>query len=407
MLSRLRKSYVRKLSSMYSSFSNIGTLPPPTLNWTGDEGGYEIEIMDRTDVIKSIPSNAKAALARRRRTVWKAVVAGASKVWSFVGESKLPGLERAIYEVPGSLSGGEEDKMSLFGSAVTRALAGDAATDPRLPYISARSLARTIQSHMEKDLEALNARNRAQNPLCPLIAQVPVTAGKAMAQTFVCSLPSPPCPPLPPYSVKLTDTAVHLKWLSMPFSGEDALEYNLQARGQAKLNRAWTSVGTYAKISAMWFNVVHLVPGVALQFRVRAANHGGWGGWSDASEFYRPYANPVMAIGENMQAAIAIGAREVLSSMKKYFTAMEAQTLGSKVLVTVATRDGGFKRGSVAKECVSVALSGMTRFPLDSLVQSYGCLLLGWACFARPQIAKEAREQVSPFGGASASATKS
>ena len=74
---------------------------------------------------------------------------------------------------------------------------------------------------------------------------------------------------------------------------------------------------------------------------------------------------------------------------------MEAQTLGSKVLVTVATRDGGFKRGSVAKDCVSVALSGMQRFPLDALVQSYGCLLLGWACFARPQIAKEARDQVS------------
>ena len=62
----------------------------------------------------------------------------------------------------------------------------------------------------------------------------------------------------------------------------------------------------------------------------------------------------------------------------------------------MATRDGGFKRGSVAKDCVGVALSGMSRFPLDSLVQSYGCLLLGWACFARPLIAKEAREQNAP-----------
>ena len=52
-----------------------------------------------------------------------------------------------------------------------------------------------------------------------------------------------------------------------------------------------------------------------------------------------------MPIRENMQTAIAIGAREVLSTMKKYFTAIEAQTLGGKVLITVATKDGGFKRG--------------------------------------------------------------
>ena len=98
-----------------------------------------------------------------------------------------------------------------------------------------------------------------------------------------------------------------------------------------------------AQISSSWFNVVHLVPGVSLQFRVRAANHGGWGDWSSPSEMYRPYANPVMPIGENMQAAIAIGAREVLTSMRKYYTAMEAQTLGSKVsaLVLCAQKTGG------------------------------------------------------------------
>jgi len=77
--------------------------------------------------------------------------------------------------------------------------------------------------------------------------------------------------------------------------------------------------------------------------------------------------------------------------MKKYFTALEAQQLGGKVLVTVATKEGGFKRGSVAKDCIVVAIDAMKRFPLDATLQSYACLLMGWACFARPMVAKEAR----------------
>ena len=35
----------------------------------------------------------------------------------------------------------------------------------------------------------------------------------------------------------------------------------------------------------------------------------------------------------------------------------------------------------------------MTRFPLDAALQSYAALLLGWACYARPMVAKEAKNQ--------------
>jgi hypothetical protein len=140
-----------------------------------------------------------------------------------------------------------------------------------------------ISRAVMKDVESLNALNRASNPLCPFVSQIPMRGGKGLRDkgTFVCSIPSAPCKPDPPYSVKLTDVAVHLRWNSPPFSGDPPNEYNLQARGCAKLNQRWISVGTYSEIVASWFNVVHLVAGVKLQFRVRAKNNGGWGDWSE------------------------------------------------------------------------------------------------------------------------------
>jgi len=281
---------------------------------------------------------------------------------------------------------------SVFGSAVVKALGGAAAKDD-IPNITADRLFRCLRKEMRIEVEKINELNREENPNCPLVSQVPMRggSGKIDRVTFICSIPSVPAPPLPPYAVKLTDSAVHLRWSNPEMSGDPPIEYNIQARGKAKLNRVWHSVGTYSKIQAEWFNVVHLVAGVALQFRVRAANNGGWGDWSECSEYYTPYSNPIMPIAENMQVAIAIGAREVLSSMKKYYTALEAQQLGSKVLVTVATKDAGFKRGSVAKDCITVAVDAMKRFPLDNTLQSYACLLIGWACFARPVVAKEAK----------------
>ena len=197
-------------------------------------------------------------------------------------------------------------------------------------------LYKAIKLTMKASIAKINAKNRAANPLCPLLSQMPMRGGsKAMtksnqnqgkgngkgkvkqtvlgnAATFASSSPSVPPSPNPPQAVKLTDSAIHLVWSNPEFSGEAANEYSIQARGTAKLNRAWRSVGTYSKIKTTWFNVVHLVVGVALQFRVRAHNHGGWGDWSGCSDFYKPYTNPIMPIKENMQVAIAIGAREVL-----------------------------------------------------------------------------------------------
>ena len=195
---------------------------------------------------------------------------------------------------------------------------GDAATDNRLPYSTAHNMYKAVAKIVQKKVEMINKTNRAANPLCPLFTQMPMRGGKGERTrgaptpilpyltsllltplpislvagaidrtTLVCAIPSPPPAPLPPYSVKLTDSAVHLRWNNLDFSGDAPIEYNLQARGQAKLNGVWVSVGTYSKIKDCWFNVVHLVAGVALQFRVRAANHGGWGDWSESSEFYK------------------------------------------------------------------------------------------------------------------------
>jgi len=246
-LSRLKRAIRHKLSRTVARMakSMAFKLPPAELKWTGDENGYEVRVSDRLDVINAMPKNTKLYLRTKRNNAWAGLKKGGSSIFSALSESVLPGLERALY------NGGEGDdkKLSFFGSAVTQALAGEAAVDARLPYITGYNLYTTVEKIMTTEVQELNDNNRKENPLCPLVSQKPMKAGKNAATIFLAAIPSPPASPLTPYSVMLTDTAVHLKWAYPPFSGEEPIEYNLQARGHAKLNSSWYSVGTYAKVS--------------------------------------------------------------------------------------------------------------------------------------------------------------
>merc|ERR1712167_492916 len=70
-----------------------------------------------------------------------------------------------------------------------------------------------------------------------------------------------------------------------------------------------------------------------------------------------------------------------------------ALKLGFFQVNQTASKDGGFKRASVARECVGVTVPAMRLFPVDANLQAYACLVLGWALFGHPGVAMEMRKE--------------
>ena len=119
--------------------------------------------------------------------------------------------------------------------------------------------------------------------------QVPVLAGPSIstiARATVCASPSPPPRPTAPFHVGVTRTAVYLAWEDQPFPGAPPTSYEIEAKGDLRNNSVWTPVfpPRYETVTCQPVNIPKRVPGLGLRYRVRACNHGGWGGFSDESE---------------------------------------------------------------------------------------------------------------------------
>lgn len=81
--------------------------------------------------------------------------------------------------------------------------------------------------------------------------------------------------------------------------------------------------------------------------------------------------------------------------MRKNASISEAQKLGSWQLATVATKQRGFKRAGLARDCADIVLEAMRTFELDSEMQAKGCLVLGWCFFKHTQVAREAQKEAA------------
>ena len=120
-----------------------------------------------------------------------------------------------------------------------------------------------------------------------------------------------------------------------------------------------------------------------------------------------------------MQMSARKGMVYVLKSMQKNDKIAEAQKLGCWQLSVVATKQRGFKRGGLAKDCAQVVLEAMRTFVLDAdmqvrrtnltndararpqqetdflyaIAQAKGCLVLGWCFYKHIGVAREMQRQ--------------
>jgi hypothetical protein len=230
-----------------------------------------------------------------------------------------------------------------------------------------------------------------------LVSQTPQceSSSKCVKQyTTLAMAPALPPAPEPPIAIKTRARSALLQWQDPPFSGTAPVQYDVQSMGTAKFDSGkWAKCGAFTYIARNEFQAPHLVPGMAVYFRVRARNNSGWGAWSQSSEKILPVANKLVGLTEAFEEAARRGAPYVLQKMKAAPTVAEAQKLGALQLGAIATKARGFKRKKVASECATLMLKAMRTFEVEKEVQSRGCLVLGWCFFRHADVAKKCYDE--------------
>lgn len=230
-----------------------------------------------------------------------------------------------------------------------------------------------------------------------LVSQTPQAAcGRRCERQYTTLAAAPALPPAPdpPVALKTRARSALLHWANPPFSGTPPVQYDVESKGTAKFDsQAWARCGAFTTIETDVFQAPHLVPGMAVYFRVRARNQAGWGAWSESSDRILPVANKLVGLAEDMREAGRKGVPYVLQKMKHTPNVAEAQKLGSWQLAAVATKARGFKRKKVAQDVANVILRAMRTFSLEATMQARGCLVLGWCFFRHADVARRCQEQ--------------
>lgn len=352
----------RSLSIIPSKMFGGSWLPRMSLE-RGAEG--RLDVVDEIDIVRSWPRRLRESARQLSARCYDAHMLRNRER----RERKLAAKRRRPpdYEVARY-----DDQRSTFGGAVVRALSGEAAEPPE----------QRISFEMLFNYVRLALENSAQTPQA--------ASGATASCATVCCAPSPPPPPYSPHVLEVSDRTALLAWENPRFSGAPPLRYELQSRGTAKYDsQEWAPCAAWATITSSSFRVPHLVPGLAVRFRVRALNRGGWSSWSEGSDFVVPMKSPLEGLALDMRRAAVRGLPAVLEAMRARATISEAQKFGAWQLVTVATKQRGFKRTAVARDCCAVVQSAMRAFALDAKLQATGCLLIGWCFYRRAPFADE------------------
>eukprot|EP00904_Undaria_pinnatifida_P001246 jgi/Undpi1/11121/HiC_scaffold_30.g13419.m1 len=207
-----------------------------------------------------------------------------------------------------------------------------------------------------------------------------------IARATVCASPSPPPRPTAPFHVGVTRTAVYLAWEDQPFPGAPPTSYEIEAKGDLRNNSVWTPVfpPRYETVTCQPVNIPKRVPGLGLRYRVRACNHGGWGGFSDESEVIttKPWLEDLgsKATARAMEALMRTGgARFVLERIRRYPSSLLVQECGFYQLAAEFNKGLGVPRSSLALDIAVVVSRAMEAFSQVRKIQASGLLLLGWA----------------------------
>jgi len=237
------------------------------------------------------------------------------------------------------------------------------------------------------------AKRQHDNPPRPA-QHVMLWSYHTLLSESLCCFPTPTPPPActVPKALSVKYRHIDITWEVPDYDGEPVLYFEVQRRELTRLTNQWTPTCVYVdakgkpiQVKKTKLRIPHLAPGVEIQFRVRGRNHGGWGPFSDESDFFmagadqQPHSVTVM-----LGRMVMFGANQLLQYMseRENQPRLPVQQLGLLQLSSLGRdmKKGGtgaaLLRPSIAKLAVAASLRAMRNFPWDRPVQQRACLLL-------------------------------
>jgi len=231
-----------------------------------------------------------------------------------------------------------------------------------------------MKADIKQKKDTINAKSFAQSPVLFIPANNP-KSGK----NPICFRCGPPAAPEKPYIVRTGINDIALEWYNQPFDGIAPHKYSVEMRSKTRVFFQWQVAPSPGDISATTFVVRNLPSGVAVQFRVRGFNNGGWSQYSEPTQPVIPgeSLSPMPTSGR-WRRIVQGGSMAIIDVLLSRPMNRGEHLIGLKKLLANVTEECGFKKQNIQLKVANAAVHGLLTFTLDPEIARVAFVLLGW-----------------------------
>ena len=256
-----------------------------------------------------------------------------------------------------------------------------------MEFVNESTQKTTEEDTREKEKEKANEDPAKENTSAP-------TPIEKITQTPVLYLPDgrldlldnplfyrcgPPPAPEQPFILKVDTHAVTIEWYNPRFEGDPATKYKVLMRNVTKNFNKWSEVYYAGDITKTKFVIRDLPMGIACQFKVAAANRGGWGAISPDTVYVTPGENQnVLPDSLRWKRLHESGIFGVMDRMEMYPKHRKEQFLGCRMILGWALCGHGFKKNRVALKVAEQMLEILKTYTHDPELIVLSINILGW-----------------------------
>lgn len=231
-----------------------------------------------------------------------------------------------------------------------------------------------MKADIKQKKDALNAASFAQSP----VLFIPTNNPKS-GKNPVCFRCGPPAAPEKPYIVRTGINDIALEWYDQPFDGIPPFKYSVEMRSKTRVFYQWQVAPSPGDITTTTFIVRDLPSGVAVQFRVRGFNNGGWSQYSEPTQPVTPgdSLTPMPTSGR-WRRVVQGGSLAIIDVLLSRPMNRGEHIIGLRKLLALVTEECGFKKQNIQLKVAHAAVHGLITFVLDPEIARVAFVLLGW-----------------------------
>jgi len=276
--------------------------------------------------------------------------------------------------VPKKIADYKKDANKKFDMQLSETLKVMALGDPEAQGWMSDADFETMKADFKQKKDSINAISFAQSPVLFIPANNP-KSGK----NPICFRCGPPAAPEKPYIVRTGVNDIALEWYDQPFDGNSAYKYSVEMRSKTRVFYQWQVAPSPGDINTTSFIVRDLPSGVAVQFRVRGFNNGGWSQYSEPTQPVTPgdWLAPMPTSGR-WRRVVQGGSMAIIDVLLSRPMNRGEHIIGLRKLLANATEECGFKKQNIQVKVANAAVHGLLTFPLDPEIARIAFVLLGW-----------------------------